>query len=79
MDAQAVIGRLNRIYGADKGFRIYAVVMPGILKDFRRMLEAAAPGETVREEYRLEDGKAAIFLTGRRNTSGEAEIEAEVC
>ena len=54
------------------------MVMPGILKDFRRMLEAAAPGETVREEYRLEDGKAAIFLTGRRNTAGEAEIEAEV-
>ena len=62
---------LAEIYGSAEASRILMTVMPGITADFRKMLANAAPGETVREVYNLEDGRSAICLEGVRRGSEE--------
>jgi hypothetical protein len=57
---------LSKIYGLQEGLRMAGTVIPGIMNDFNQMLERSQCGETVREEYRLEDGRARVFVTGRR-------------
>lgn len=77
MDAQKIINKLDDIYGPGKGMEIYMNIMPGILADFDRML-GAAKGEQVMEEYRLEDGKGALYVTGKRSANGRTDIEVNV-
>ena len=54
------------LYGEKKAAAVCSAVIPGVMKDFRRMLENAAPGESVRESYRLDDKKGDIRIEGRR-------------
>lgn len=61
-----VINKLKEIYGEAEGIRIYMTVMPGILADFRKMLDAAKPGSGISEEYILEDKKASLKLHGHK-------------
>ena len=61
---------LGRVYGTQEGMRISWTVMPGILADFRKMLDKAPAGRTVREEYRMEDGRISLRLEGRALATG---------
>ena len=58
------------VYGETKGRTVCDAVIPGVLGDFRGMLDRAEPGETVRETYRLDDKKGEISLEGRRTEDG---------
>lgn len=65
---------LQRVYGTVEGSRVLRTVMPGILADFLKMYKKAAAGSTVREEYRLEDGKGTIVLAAEK-TGGEPVVD----
>ena len=67
---QAARAAFAAVYGEKKGLAVCNAVIPGVMGDFRKMLERAAPGETVRETYRLDDKKGDIALTGRREEAG---------
>ena len=58
------------VYGEKKGLAVCDAVIPGVLGDFRGMLDRAEPGEPVREEYRLDDKKGAVCLEGCRTAAG---------
>ena len=69
---KALQDELCTVYGAQEGLRVSFTVVPGILADFRKMLEKAAEGEAVREEYRMEDGRMYLVLEGRAEKRGRA-------
>ncbi len=77
MDIEKIIKQLDDIYGTGKGMNIYMNIMPGILADFDRML-GKANGDQVTEEYRLEDGKGSLYVTGKKNANGQTDIEVSV-
>lgn len=58
------------VYGEKKSRAVCDAVIPGVLGDFRRMLDRAKPGAPVRETYRLDDKKGDICLEGRRTAEG---------
>ena len=58
------------VYGEEKGRAVCDTVLPGVLGDFRGMLDRAEPGASVRETYRLDDRKGDITLEGRRTADG---------
>ena len=74
MDVKAVMAKLEEWYGPGNGFKVYTTVMPGILRDFEGML-GSHPGSRVTEEYRLEDGKGTLILTGRQLKNGNRQLE----
>lgn len=61
---------LSKIYGMQEGIRMAGTVVPGIINDFHRMLQNKGTGEQVQEEYRLEDGRASVFVSGRVQKDG---------
>ncbi len=77
MDTQKIINRLDEIYGPGKGMSVYMNIMPGILADFDKIL-GKSKGSMVTEEYRLEDGKGSLYVTGRRSANGQTDIEVNV-
>ncbi len=77
MDTQKIINQLDDIYGPGKGMKIYMNIMPGILADFDKMLKESK-GAGVTEEYRLEDGKGVLYVTGKRSANGQTDIEVNV-
>ena len=66
------------VYGEKKGAAVCAAVLPGVMRDFRGMLERAAPGELVRETYRTDDGRSDVRLEGRRTASGLSITRLEI-
>ena len=64
--ADSVLAAFVAAFGQAEGARICKVVLPGILGDFRKMLERAFPGVTVQEVYHLEHTKAAVTVRGYR-------------
>lgn len=58
------------VYGEKKGLAVCNAVIPGIMGDFRKMLEKAEPGAAVAETYRLDDKKGDITIEGRRAADG---------
>ena len=58
----------SRIYPGGKALEICTAVMPGIIGDFRATVLRGKDGVTVSEEYRTEDSRAAVTLTGHRDT-----------
>ena len=77
MDTQKIIKQLDEIYGLGKGMDIYMKIMPGILADFDRMLSKAKGAQTM-EEYRLEDGKGVLYVTGKRSANGQTDIDVKI-
>ena len=57
---------LAGIYGIQEGLSMAGRVVPGIMNDFNRMLHDCPAGESVQEEYRFEDGRSVVFISGRR-------------
>ena len=78
MNTENLIQKLNELYGEGSGMKVYMTIMPGILSDFQKMLASSPIGETVTEEYRLENGKGIIVLTGKRDASGNVSMNAEL-
>ena len=74
MQTEEAINQLKTWYGPDEGMRVWQTVMPGILADFNKMI-SAKPGSTVTEEYRLEDGRGVIILSGWQRKDGSAQIK----
>ena len=70
----ALTGQLTEIYGMAEGLKTAAVVIPGILRDFRGMLGDLPKGGRAREEYRTEDGRAVIILTGLKDSKGRTSV-----
>ena len=58
------------VYGEARGRAVCDAVIPGVLGDFRAMLDRAEPGAAVRETYRLDDKKGDICLEGLRTADG---------
>ena len=66
-EARAELSKgIVRIYGIQKGLGMAAKVVPGIMNDFNRMLHDSRKEETVQEEYRFEDGRARVFVSGKK-------------
>lgn len=63
---QSLIGALVPYYGLNGSARIASVILPGILKDFRKCLKEASVGKEISEEYTVDDGKVTLCLTGSR-------------
>ncbi len=63
-------GAFAALYGAKKAEKVCAAVMPGVMRDFRGMLERAAAGSAVQETYHLDDGRGDVHLEGRREADG---------
>ena len=70
--------QLIKHYGSKEGMRIYLAIVPGILSDFKKMLNKAAPGEQVKETYRFEDENAGVEVTGSKNAAGKMQMEAHL-
>ena len=71
----ALTGQLTEIYGMAEGLKTAAVVIPGILRDFRGMLGDLPKGGRAQEEYRTEDGRAVIILTGVKDSKGRTLLD----
>ena len=59
-----------RVYGEKRGAAVCGVVIPAVMGDFRRMLLAAEPGKTISEQYRTDDRKTDVTVTGHREERG---------
>ena len=54
------------LYGEEKGLAVCNAVIPGVMGDFRKVLQKAGEGVNACETYRLDDKKGDIRLEGRR-------------
>ena len=66
---------LSQIYGVKEGIRMAGTVVVGIMDDFNQMVRNK-PSESVQEEYRLEDGRATVFISGRTSQNGSVSYES---
>ena len=60
----------QEVYGDKKGLAVCAAVIPGVMGDFRRMLEKAPEGAALSEDYRTDDLKTDVHIEGRREGDG---------
>lgn len=66
-DARTILcAGLSKIYGIQEALRMAGTVIPGIMNDFNQMLSDSQRRKAVQEEYRLEDGRACVFISGRK-------------
>ena len=52
------------MYGEKRGDAVCGAVIPGVMADFRKVLQAAPAGTTAAETYRLDDKRGDVILTG---------------
>lgn len=78
MDTEAVLSEFRKRYGSAEAMRVYLTVIPPVIADFKGMLEQSVPGTELTEEYRLEDGKGTIRLTGSRRTDGTKHVDIQI-
>ena len=69
MTHEELLRAFESVYDAREGRTKYMTVLPGVLADFRAMLEKAS-SRPLREEYRLDDGRGILILTGSKDASG---------
>ena len=55
-----------RVYGQKRGLAVCNVVMPAVMGDFRKTVLNAEPGAAVTEQYRTDDRKTDVRLTGHK-------------
>ena len=63
MTHEELLCAFEAVYGPRQGKIRYMNVLPAVLADFSSMLDKAHGG-TLREEYRLDDGRGVLILTG---------------
>lgn len=68
-----------RIYGPKRGPAVCNAVMPGVMGDFRKTVLAAEERRAVREEYRVDDMRADVVMTGCRRAGACVVTRIEVC
>jgi hypothetical protein len=66
-----MIAGLSEIYGIQEGIRMAGTVVPGIMNDFKTLIRK----EQIREEYRLEDGRAVVLLSGKALKDGTVSFD----
>ena len=64
MDLEEIKTKIAERYGEKKASHIITMIMPMILADFYKMLQAAKPNLPVKEEYYLDDNSSVIELMG---------------
>lgn len=69
------IRELRLAVGDKKIFHYQTVVLPSIFADFHKMLKNSAAGETVKEEYKMEDGSFSVLLEGKGGKIISAKIK----
>ena len=78
MDTQKIIDKLDGIYGKGRGMEVYTNIMPGILADFEKMVKNTKAGEKITEQYRTEDKRAVLTVTGSKTGNGTLDMSIEV-
>ena len=78
MDTQKIIDRLDGIYGKGRGMEVYTKIMPGILADFEKMIKTSKTGQKITEQYRTEDKRAVLTVTGSKTGNGTLDMSIEV-
>ena len=78
MDTQKIIDKLDGIYGQGRGMEVYTNIMPGILADFEKMVKNTKAGEKITEQYRTEDKRAVLTVTGSKTGNGTLDMSIEV-
>lgn len=63
-----------RVYGKARGEKVCNVVIPAVMGDFRKTVLASEPGVPVTEQYRTDDRKTDVTVTGRRLTRAGREV-----
>ena len=56
--------RFIAVYGEKRGAAVCNVVVPAVMGDFRKTVLAAERGTTVTEQYRTDDKKTGVTVTG---------------
>jgi len=62
------------VYGPARAKQSASVLLPAILRDFRKMLTKNAPGVIVSEGYNTEDRLTVIYVTGERISSRRGDM-----
>ena len=65
---------VERIVGPEKISHYQVTILPQILADFYKTLQAQRAGNTAREQYRMEDGSLEIELSGVKNADGSVKV-----
>ena len=65
-----VRGRFIGVYGEKRGAEVCNVVVPAVMGDFRRTVLAAEPGAPVTEQYRTDDRKTDVTVSGAHEVRG---------
>lgn len=62
------------VYGEKRGETVCNVVIPAVMGDFRKTVLAAEPARTVTEQYRTDDRKTDVTVTGRRQVRDGKDV-----
>lgn len=62
-----------RVYGEGRGTAVCNVVIPAVLGDFRKTALRAEPGRRITEQYRTDDRRTDVTVTGRRESRNGAD------
>jgi len=63
------------IYGIKEAERVSSVIVPAFLGDFKSELKKAGNNKIISEEYRTEDGKLTVELSGERIMGREGFLD----
>lgn len=69
-----VRARFVGVYGEKRGEAVCNVVVPAVMGDFRKTVLAAEPGALVTEQYRTDDRKTDVVLSGRHERRGGRDV-----
>lgn len=69
-----VRGQFVRIYGEKRGIAVCNVVVPAVMGDFRKTVLAAETGRPVTEQYRTDDRRTDVTVTGHKQTLAGADV-----
>lgn len=65
---------VESVAGPDKLSHFQVTVLPQILADFYKTLQAQSPGRTASEQYRMDDGSMEIELKGVKQADGNVKV-----
>lgn len=65
---------IGDIVGEDQLSHYQVTVLPQILADFHKMLTCQPFNKTIKEQYRMENGKMEIELSGVKKADGNVKI-----
>lgn len=66
--------RFITVYGEKRGASVCDVVVPAVMGDFRKTVLAAERSRTVTEQYRTDDSKTDVTVTGHKEVRNDREV-----